>query len=34
MADFTFSKQNVFGSHATTKFFHKTEEYSDPDCPF
>ena len=34
MVDFTFSKLNVFGNHATIKSFHKTEEYSDPDCPF
>ena len=34
MVHFTFFRLNASGSHATTKSFHKTEEYSDPDCSF
>ena len=34
MVHFTFFKLNVSGSHATTRSFHETEEYSDPDCSF
>ena len=34
MVDFTFFKLNVSGSHATTRSFHKAEEYSVPDRSF